>query len=91
MFTFLDHPEITADNDTSERDLRPTATCRKVTSGFRPNWADLFAAAHSTRSHADDRAISARQATRDTLSGLSVLLPVERPSKSKTYVSKHGH
>src|SRR3712207_9086768 len=35
LFTFLDHPEVTADNNGSERELRPTATYRKVTGGFR--------------------------------------------------------
>ena len=45
LFTFLDHPEITADNNSSERELRPTATWRKVTGGFRSDrGADLFAA-----------------------------------------------
>src|SRR3982751_5382227 len=34
LFTFLDHPEVTADNNGSERELRPTATYRKVTGGF---------------------------------------------------------
>src|SRR5215218_6483488 len=31
LFTFLDHPDLTADNNSSERELRPTATYRKVT------------------------------------------------------------
>jgi hypothetical protein len=31
-------PEITADNNGSERELRPTATYRKVTGGFRSEW-----------------------------------------------------
>src|SRR5918994_2175422 len=31
LFTFLDHPDVTADNNGSERELRPTATYRKVT------------------------------------------------------------
>jgi hypothetical protein len=31
LFTFLDHPEVPADNNGSERELRPTATYRKVT------------------------------------------------------------
>jgi transposase len=45
LFTFLDHPEVAADNNRSERELRPTATYRKVTGGFRSDWgADLFAA-----------------------------------------------
>jgi len=48
LFTFLDHPEVGADNNSSERELRPTATCRKVTGGFRSDWgADLFAALRS--------------------------------------------
>ena len=48
LFTFLDHPEVTADNNSSERELRPTATYRKVTGGFRSKWgADLFAAVRS--------------------------------------------
>ncbi len=33
LFTFLDHPEVPADNNGSERELRPTATYRKVTGG----------------------------------------------------------
>jgi Transposase IS66 family len=32
LFTFLDHPEATADNNGSERELRPTATYRKARS-----------------------------------------------------------
>ena len=48
LFTFLDHPEVTADNNGSERELRPTATYRKVTGGFRSTWgADLYAAVRS--------------------------------------------
>src|SRR3954465_1711563 len=45
LFTFLDCPEVAADNNGSERELRPTATYRKVTGGFRSDsGADLFAA-----------------------------------------------
>jgi len=48
LFTFLDHPEVPADNNGSERELRPTATYRKVTGGFRSTWgADLFAGVRS--------------------------------------------
>ena len=48
LFTFLEHPEAPPDNNGSERELRPTATYRKVTGGFRSNWgADLFAAVRS--------------------------------------------
>jgi len=48
LFTFLDHPELPADNNGSERELGPTATYRKVTGGFRSDWgADLFAGVRS--------------------------------------------
>src|SRR3954471_11961980 len=35
LFTFLEHPEAPPDNNGSERELRPMATYRKVTGGFR--------------------------------------------------------
>jgi transposase len=63
--TFLEHPEISADNNGSERDLRPTATYRKVTGrkvtgGFRSEWgADLFAAVRSCVGTAQRRGIDA--------------------------------
>ena len=76
LFTFLDHPEITADNNASERELRPTATYRKVTGGFRSDWgADLFAAVRSVIGTAKRRGIDAYQAIRDTLRGQSALAP----------------
>jgi transposase len=76
LFTFLDHPEIAADNNSSERELRPTATYRKVTGGFRSDWgADLFAAVRSVIGTAKRRGIDAYQAIRNTLRGQSVLAP----------------
>lgn len=76
LFTFLDHPEIAADNNSSERELRPTATYRKVTGGFRSNWgADLFAAVRSVIGTAQRRGIDAYQAIHATLRGQSVLAP----------------
>ena len=76
LFTFLDHADVPADNNASERDLRHTATYRKVTGGFRSNWgADLFAAVRSTVGTAARRDINAYQAIRDTLEGHSVLAP----------------
>ncbi len=76
LFTFLDHPEVTADNNASERDLRPTATYRKVTGGFRSQWgADLFASVRSVIGTAKRQGIDAYQAIRNTLSGQSVLAP----------------
>jgi transposase len=76
LFTFLDHPEVTADNNSSERELRPTATYRKVTGGFRSNWgADLFAAVRSVIGTASRRGINAYQAIRNTLHGQSAFAP----------------
>ena len=76
LFTFLDHPEVTADNNDSERELRPTATYRKVTGGFRSTWgADLYAAVRSVIGTAQRRGIGAYQAIQTVLSGQSVLTP----------------
>jgi transposase len=76
LFTFLDHPEVTADNNGSERELRPTATYRKVTGGFRSTWgADLYAAVRSIIGTAARRGIDAYRAIRATLQGQSVLAP----------------
>jgi transposase len=76
LFTFLDHPEVSADNNGSERELRPTAVYRKVTGGFRSDWgADLFAAVRSVIGTAARRGGDAYHAIRMTLKGQSVLAP----------------
>jgi transposase len=76
LFTFLDHPDVTADNNSSERELRPTATYRKVTGGFRSTWgADLYAEVRSVIGTATRRGTDAYQAIRATLQGQSVLAP----------------
>ena len=76
LFTFLDHPEAAADNNSSERELRPTATYRKVTGGFRSDWgANLFAAVRSVIGTATRRSIDAYQAIRDTLHSQSAPAP----------------
>ena len=49
LFTFLDHPDVPPDNHGSERELRPTATYRKVTGAFRSQWG--------ARQYADIRAV----------------------------------
>ena len=73
LFTFLDHPDAPPDNNGSERELRPTATYRKVTGGFRSVWgADLFAGARSVIGTAARRGIDAYQAIRDALRGGAV-------------------
>jgi len=74
LFTFLEHPEVAPDNNGSERELRPTATYRKVTGGFRSDWgADLFAAVKSVIGTAARTGIDAYAAILNTLRGQSVL------------------
>jgi transposase len=70
LFTFLDHPEITADNNGSERELRPTATYRKVTGGFRSDWgAEFFANVRSVVSTAARHGIDAYAAIKNAVIG----------------------
>ena len=74
LFTFLDHPEVGADNNSSEREVRPTATYRKVTGGFRSDWgANFYAAVRSIIGTAARHGIDAYQAIRMVLQGQSVL------------------
>jgi len=81
LFTFLDHPELPADNNSSERELRPTATYRKVTyrkvtGGFRSTWgADLFAGVRSVIGTAARRDVGAYQAIQQTLRGHAATYP----------------
>ena len=76
LFTFLDYPEVGADNNGSERELRPIATYRKVTGGFRSKWgANFFAAVRSIIGTAARRGINAYQAIKMILQGNSVLAP----------------
>ncbi len=76
LFTFLDHPELPADNNGSERELRPTATYRKVTGGFRSDWgADLFAGVRSVIGTAARRGVGAYQAIQQTLRGQAATYP----------------
>lgn len=76
LFTFLEHPEVPPDNNGSERELRPTATYRKVTGGFRSDWgADLFAGVRSVIGTAARHGIDAFQAIRATLRGEPLLTP----------------
>ena len=63
LFTFLDHPEVPADNNRSERELRPTATYRKVTGG------------RSVIGTAARRGVGAYQAIQQTLRGQAVTYP----------------
>ena len=76
LFTFLEHPDAPPDNNGSERELRPTATYRKVTGGFRSKWgADLFANIRSVVGTAARHGIDAYHAIHAILRGASVLQP----------------
>ncbi len=76
LFTFLEHPEAPPDNNGSERELRPTATYRKVTGGFRSGWgAKFFADVRSVVGTAARRSVDAYQAISAVLRGQSVLSP----------------
>ena len=76
LFTFLKHPDVPPDNNGSEREVRPTATYRKVTGGFRSTWgADLFANVRSVVGTAARYGIDAYEAIRTILRGSSVLQP----------------
>jgi transposase len=76
LLTFLDHPEIAPDNNSSERELRHTAVYRKVTGGFRSDWgAELFAAVRSVVGTAARSGQNAFSAIKSTL-GISEAYPV---------------
>ena len=76
LFTFLEHPDVPPDNNGSERELRPTATYRKVTGGFRSHWgADLFAGVRSVVGTAARRGKDAYQAILAVLHANSVVQP----------------
>ena len=65
-----------ADNNGSERELRPTATYRKVTGGFQSTWgADLFAAVRSVIGTAARSGMGAYQAIQQTLRGQTAPYP----------------
>ncbi len=76
LFTFLSHPDVPPDNNSSERELRPTATYRKVTGGFRSDWgADLFASVRSVVGTAARTGVDAYAAIFNTLCGCHSPVP----------------
>lgn len=71
--TFLDYPEAAPDNNSFERELRPTPTYRKVTGGFRSSWgADLFAGIKPVIGTAARQGMDAYHAT---IEGIPILKP----------------
>jgi len=70
LFVFVTHRELTATNNGSERALRPCAIYRKVTNGFRSEWAaKLYADVRSAIETGRRRCIRAIDAIRLTLNG----------------------
>ena len=70
LFVFVTHRELTATNNGSERALRPCAIYRKITNGFRSEWAaKLYADVRSAIETGRRRAIRAIDAIRITLQG----------------------
>jgi len=76
LFVFVTHRELTATNNGSERALRPAAIYRKVTNGFRSEWAArLYADVRSVIETGRRRCIRAIDAIRLTLQGALLVRP----------------
>jgi transposase len=70
LFTFMTERGVGPTNNGSERDLRPSATFRKVTGGFRSDWGpDFYAAVRSTLNTGRKQGLTAFQAIERTISG----------------------
>jgi transposase len=68
LFVFVQHRDLSATNNGSERALRPCAVYRKITNGFRSAWgAALYADIRSVVETARRRSIRAIDAIRLTL------------------------
>jgi transposase len=74
LFVFVTNRELTATNNGSERALRPCAIYRKVTNGFRSEWAaKLYADVRSAIETGRRRGVRAIDAIRLTLQGNPIL------------------
>ncbi len=74
LFTFMTERGVPPTNNSSERDLRPSTTFRKVTGGFRSDWApDFYAAVRSTLNTGRKQGLTAFQAIELTLSRQPIL------------------
>lgn len=77
LFVFLTHRELTATNNGSERALRPCAIYRKITNGFRSEWAaKLYADVRSAIETGRRNCIRAIDAIRLTLQGAPLVKAV---------------
>ncbi len=73
LFTLMTERGVPPTNNSSERDLRPSTTFRKVTGGFRFDWApDFYAAFRSTFNTGRKQGLTALRPIELTLSGQSI-------------------
>ena len=73
LFVFVTNRELTATNNGSERALRPCAIYRKITNGFRSEWAAKhYADVRSAIETGRRRGVRAIDAIRETLQGRSL-------------------
>jgi transposase len=73
LFVFVTNRELAATNNGSERALRPCAIYRKITNGFRSEWAaKLYADVRSAIETGRRRSIRAIDAIRMTLQGATL-------------------
>jgi transposase len=83
LLTFLEDKEVPPDNNSSERELRPTATYRKNTGGFRSSWGpSLFANVRSTLGTAARHGVNAFKAIYGVLTGNATPIPDEATPQS---------
>ena len=76
LFVFVTNREITATNNGSERALRPCAVYRKITNGFRSQWAAaLYADTRSVVETGRRRSVRAIDAIRLTLDRSPIPIP----------------
>lgn len=77
LFVFLERPDVPFDNNGSERDLRNSVIHRKVTGGFRSDWAPK---AFATITTVVETAKKRGQSVFETLlTGIGRTLPVDPP------------
>ena len=76
LFVFVTNREISPTNNGSERAVRPCAVYRKVTNGFRAEWAaELYADVRTAVETGRRRSVRAIDAIRLTLAGTPIPLP----------------
>jgi len=76
LFVFVTHRDVSATNNGSERAVRPCTIYRKVTNGFRSEWAAaLYADTRSVVETGRRRCVSALDAIRLTLADAPIPIP----------------